>query len=94
MMEDQELKKALSRVGKALDKVNRAFKNHLHELKSRGSDQTMIRQATEAVNAMRDSATMYLAWAHHYTGIPQPDEPLTPSEEMNPDGDRNSNHLG
>jgi len=77
-MSDQELKQALSDVAKALDKVNKAFENHLQELKKSGGDLTMIRQTSEATRSLRDSAAMYLAWAYHYAGVPLP-ENQTPS---------------
>lgn len=71
-MSDQELKQALSDVAKALDKVNKAFENHLQELKKSGNDLIMIRQTNEAVQSLRDSGVMYLAWAFHYAGVPFP----------------------
>jgi hypothetical protein len=79
-MSDHELKRALSDVAMALDKVNKAFENHLEELKKSGGDLTMIRQTGEAVRSMRDSAAMYLAWAYHYAGVSF-SEDQTPSAE-------------
>lgn len=78
-MEDLELKQALSDVVGALDKVNKAFESHLQALEERGGDPNMIRQTSEAVRSLRDSAVMVLAWAHHYAGVPQPDEPVISS---------------
>lgn len=81
-MKDPGLKQALSDVAEALDKVNKAFESHLQGLQQTGGDPSMIRQTNEAVSSLRDSATMYLAWAHHYAGMPQPDEPITSADEV------------
>ena len=80
-MEDQDLKQALSHVAKALDKVNRVFENRFQELKQGGSNATTIRQTSEAVQSLRDSAAMYLAWAYHYADVPQPSAQITSAEE-------------
>jgi predicted transcriptional regulator YheO len=81
-MSDQELKQALSDVAKALDKVNKAFENHLQEIKKGGNDLTMIRQTNEAVQSLRDSGVMYLAWAYHYAGVPLPGEQAPSAEDQ------------
>ena len=81
-MKDPGLKQALSDVAEALDKVNKAFESHLQGLQQTGGDPSMIRQTNEAVRSLRDSAAMYLAWAHHYAGMPQPDEPITSADEV------------
>jgi len=73
-MQNSELKQALSDVSKALDKVNKAFGNRLHQLREKGGDSAKIHLTTDAVRSMQDSAAMYLAWAYHYSGIPQSDE--------------------
>ena len=78
-MSDRGLKQALSDVAKALDKVNKAFENHLQELKKSGGDLTMIRQTSEATHSLRDSAAMYLAWAYHYAGVPLPENQIPSS---------------
>jgi hypothetical protein len=77
-MSDENLKQALLDVATALDKVNKAFEQHLHELRQSGRDTTMIRQTSDAVRSLRDSSSMYLAWAYHYAGVPLPGE-QTPS---------------
>jgi hypothetical protein len=80
-MADLELKQALSDVARALDKVNKAFENHLQELEKSGGDLTVIRQTSEATRSLRDSAAMYLAWAHHYAGVPFPGDQAHSAED-------------
>ena len=79
-MSDQNLQQALLDVATALDKVNKAFEQRLHELRRSGGDTAVIRQTGDAVRSLRDSSTMYLAWAYHYAGVPSPADP-TPSAE-------------
>ncbi len=81
-MKNPGLEQALSDVTEALDKVNKAFEKHLQGLQQSGGDSGMIRQTGEAVRSLRDSAAMYLAWAHHYAGVPQPDEPISSPDEV------------
>ncbi|MGH7273484.1 MAG: hypothetical protein ACREIQ_03360 [Nitrospiria bacterium] len=72
----------MSDVAEALDKVNKAFENHLQGLHQTGGDPAMIRQTSEAVRSLRDSAAMYLAWAQHYAGVPQPDDPISSADDV------------
>ncbi len=78
LMQDHDLKKSLWDVAQAFDRVNRAFEGHLRELKEGGGDPARVRHATEAVRAMRDSGSMYLAWAYHYAGIPLSEKAADP----------------
>ena len=70
-MEKEEIKKSLSDVSLALEKVTRAFEDRLKELEEEGTRPEAIQQAGEAVSSMRDSGSIFLAWAHHYSGFPQ-----------------------
>lgn len=77
-MEDREIKEALWKVATAVDRVNKVFEGHLKDLKESGGDPARVRQVEEAVRSMRDSGTMYLAWAYHYADVPFSENESTP----------------
>lgn len=79
-MEFEELKRAVSEADAALNRVTRAFENRLKSLQATGGDPEMIKQTNEAVNSMRDSAAIFIAWAYHYVGVSQEDETTHLSE--------------
>lgn len=69
--EYEALKQSLSTVSLSLGRVTRVFEERLKELQEAGGDPETLKSADEAVNAMRDSAAIFMAWAYHYTGVPQ-----------------------
>jgi hypothetical protein len=74
---DKEIKQSILEVAQAMENLNRAFEKRTADLKKAGNADELERWM-KAIQAMRDSGNIYLAWAEHYArstgGEPASDE--------------------
>lgn len=65
----------LANVIQAIDGFNSAVKSWIEELQKNESDPEQVKKLTGAAQAMRDSSSIYLAWADHLAkGLPQEED--------------------
>ncbi|MBI3597706.1 MAG: hypothetical protein HY203_11215 [Nitrospirae bacterium] len=76
-MDDQEIRKSIVEVTRAIENLNKAFEKRAADLKQAG-DTEGLQQWTKACQAMRDSGNIYITWAQHYARL---SDPTAPSEE-------------
>jgi hypothetical protein len=66
---------ALVNVVQAMDVFNGAVDSWIEELRQNGSEPEQVQKLTGAAKAMRDSSSIYLAWADHLAqGMPKEDD--------------------
>jgi hypothetical protein len=74
---------ALNHVVKAMDVFNQAVEKWIEEMGKGGTPPDKVKRLSTAAKAMKDSSTIYLAWAEHLAnGLPGEDtEPSPPPNE-------------
>jgi len=76
-----QVNEALTQVVKAMDGFNRAVELWIEDLQKTQMDPAKLRRLSGAARAMKDSSTIYLAWAEHLAnGMPQEQGTSPPSE--------------
>jgi len=62
----EDFQQALLQVARAMDALARVFDHRVAELRALGESDEEIREAVNAVQAVKDSGAIYLTWANHY----------------------------
>jgi len=79
---NEEIQQSILEVVRAIENLNRAFAKRADDLQKL-ENASELQQWTKAVQAMRDSGNIYLAWAKHYArsaGVKMTPEELEESD--------------
>lgn len=62
----EDFQQALLQVARAMDALALVFEHRVAELRALGESDEQVRDAINAVQAVKDSGAIYLTWANHY----------------------------
>jgi hypothetical protein len=78
----EDFQQALLQVARAIDGLTRVFEHRVAELRALGESDEQLREAVNAIQAVKDSGAIYLTWANHYAKRVAGGESDTPEDDL------------